>query len=126
VLFDREMPEKRLDLGCSHFARVALAMEDDEAPDPLDILCLGSYAVVTQADPGAYLVEQPRLRGGIPGCISGSQRCVWRRGRVFMSGKSFTISEMHGHTSSIHQPPPDIAPAKPPAEDAVYTRIGVH
>jgi len=43
-----------------------------------------------------------------------------------MSGKSFTISEMHGYISSIHHSAADIAPPEAPAEDGVYTRIGVH
>jgi len=43
-----------------------------------------------------------------------------------MSRKSFTISEMHGYISSIHHSAGDIAPAQAPAEDGVYTPIGVH
>ena len=44
------------DLGCAHLGRVALAVEEDVPPDPVDVRLLGAAAVVAGAD-------RPRARG---------------------------------------------------------------
>jgi hypothetical protein len=67
VPFDREMAEKCLDLAGSHLARVPLVVDEHEAPDPLDILLLGPYAVVARANLRANLIQQPGLCGVNPG-----------------------------------------------------------
>jgi hypothetical protein len=45
-------------LGCSHLLRVADAVEEDVAPDPVDVSLLGAVAVMAHAQQLAYLVEQ--------------------------------------------------------------------
>lgn len=66
--------KKRLDLRRAHVDRVALAVEQDEALDPVAIGLLGAQAVVTGADGRAHLVEQPGLlndRNGCRVCLDG-------------------------------------------------------
>jgi hypothetical protein len=45
----------------SQLSRVSLAVKDDVATNPSDILLLGTVAVVTNADRSAHLIEQARL-----------------------------------------------------------------
>src|SRR5664279_5066069 len=52
------MGQKRLQFLCSHASRVALAVKQDEAADPGDILLLGPVAVVLQAQLGTHLIQQ--------------------------------------------------------------------
>jgi hypothetical protein len=54
------------DLLHPHVARVALAVEQDEATDPAYVRFLRPPAVVARTDRRAHLVEQPRGRGA--GC----------------------------------------------------------
>jgi hypothetical protein len=63
VTLRREIAQKRGELRCAHLSRVALAVKQDEAPDPLHICLLGTDAVVPKPDHLAHLIEQAR---GIP------------------------------------------------------------
>ena len=59
---------KRVDLGRAHLGGMALAVEEDEAPDPGDVGLLGAAAVVACAQGLAHAVEQTGLGGvGRPG-----------------------------------------------------------
>jgi hypothetical protein len=51
--------EERLDLRSGHVTRVALAVEQDEAAQPEQVLLLRAVAVVQRAQLVAHLVEQP-------------------------------------------------------------------
>ena len=59
----RKMSQKSLNLDRPHLARVALAVEEDEAFYPLKILCFGADAVMLDAQAIAHLVEQFWWRG---------------------------------------------------------------
>ena len=52
------MGQKRLDLLGPHVARMALAVKQNEALNPLDILRFGTDAVMLYAYPVAHLIEQ--------------------------------------------------------------------
>ena len=54
----REPGDKRAHLVLAHLGRVALAVEQDVAPNPGDVRLLGFQAVVSRADGLAYAVEQ--------------------------------------------------------------------
>jgi hypothetical protein len=47
---NRQIRKKRVDLGFPHLDGMALAVEQDETPDPSDVGLLGPEAVVTGAD----------------------------------------------------------------------------
>jgi hypothetical protein len=57
------MRQERLDLPGSQRARVGLAVEDDEASNPIHISLLGADAVVLAPDVVAHAVEQARRSG---------------------------------------------------------------
>ena len=61
--------EESLHLGGPHVPRVALAMMEDKALDPIHILRFGADAVMLHSDAVANLVEQFRR--------SGSRRCIF-------------------------------------------------
>jgi hypothetical protein len=61
IAANRQVAEEGCYFRCGHLTRVTLVVEEDEAPDPLQIRQLGSDAVVTQADDLAHLIQQPRL-----------------------------------------------------------------
>lgn len=62
-----KMRPKRFDLRRTQVARMALAEEQNETPNPLHILRRGTNAVMLYANPVTYLIE---LFGGWEG------RCV--------------------------------------------------
>jgi hypothetical protein len=55
---DREVGQKGLDLRAANLDGVTLAVEPDEASNPVHISLLGSEAVVFQANAIAHLTEQ--------------------------------------------------------------------
>ncbi len=68
IPLDGQVSEERLELGCPHLLRMAFPMEEDEAPDPLDLGVFGPDAVVQDADPLAHAVEElGHLRRGVLG-----------------------------------------------------------
>ena len=58
ILFDGQMGEERFDFGRPHLVRVAFAMEQDKAPDPVHGGGFGADGVVVTAQGIADLVEQ--------------------------------------------------------------------
>jgi hypothetical protein len=62
----RQVREKRLDLGGRHFGGMPLAVKQDEAPCPEQVLLLGAIAVMQRAQLVAHLIEQPGP-GFLPG-----------------------------------------------------------
>jgi hypothetical protein len=62
------MREKRLDFRDTHGARMALAMEQDEVLYPVNVLLLGSDAVVLDAYAGADALEQTGTAFGDLSC----------------------------------------------------------
>ena len=60
VVVDREMGQKGRNLDFTHGLRMAMVMELNEAPYPVDIGLLGTDAVVTHAHGGAYTFEKRR------------------------------------------------------------------
>jgi len=46
------------DLGHTHVAGMAFTVEEDEAPDPVDIRFLGAAGLTFEPEQLAYLVEQ--------------------------------------------------------------------
>jgi hypothetical protein len=54
--------QERGDFGGAHLGRVALAVEEDVALDPVDVRLLGAAAVVADADGLAHAVEKSWLR----------------------------------------------------------------
>jgi hypothetical protein len=68
---DGKVGQKKFDLGGAHRCWVSLAVETDEASNPIDVRMLGADAVMAKADSIAYLIEQ----------ASGRWRC-----RVFRTG----------------------------------------
>jgi len=61
--FDRQRGQERLDLGCAELGRVAPAMKDDKALDPVAIGPFGADAVLPDPDPFADSLEQRDRRG---------------------------------------------------------------
>jgi hypothetical protein len=59
-----QIGQERLDLGRAERSRVPLAVEKDEAFNPLDIRLLGPDAVMLEPDLVAHASEQPRGIGG--------------------------------------------------------------
>ncbi|MBT9166265.1 MAG: hypothetical protein DDT25_00948 [Chloroflexi bacterium] len=59
----RQMRQERLHLRRPHPGRMALAMKQDEALGPVDILRLGAYAVVAQTDALTQQFQQLRRCG---------------------------------------------------------------
>ncbi len=55
---DRQVRQKRLDLGRTQRVRVALAVKDDEAFNEVDVGLLGANAVVLDPDLVPNAVEQ--------------------------------------------------------------------
>ena len=55
---DREAGEEALDVGRFEYRGVAVVIEADESPDPVDVGLLGPDAVVLEPDAVADLVEQ--------------------------------------------------------------------
>ena len=70
---DRQIRQKRRHLHRPHLARMAFAMKQHKTPNPLDILRLGSYAVMPQTNLLTQLIEQFQRPGGV------------RRGDIFHS-----------------------------------------
>jgi hypothetical protein len=60
LVSDGKVGQETLDLGCAHGCRKSLAVEADEALNPVEVRLLGADAVVSKADPIAYLIEQAR------------------------------------------------------------------
>jgi hypothetical protein len=60
VQLDSQVRKKRLDMRSRQIRWMAIAMEPDEAFDPVDVCLLGTKAVVLEPDAVADLVEQPR------------------------------------------------------------------
>lgn len=62
---DREMAQEGGDLGFAHLGRMAFLVEEDEAPDPIEISLLGADAVALDAQVPAHAIEQllPGRRG---------------------------------------------------------------
>jgi hypothetical protein len=57
---DGKVGQEKLYLDCAHGGRVLLAVETDEAFSPIDVRLFGADAVVSKADPIAYLIKQAR------------------------------------------------------------------
>jgi hypothetical protein len=55
-----QIAQKRSELRRAHLARVALAVKQDETPDPLHVRFFGTDAVVPSPDHLADLVQQSR------------------------------------------------------------------
>jgi hypothetical protein len=53
-----EIGEKRINLGQAHGARMALAMEKQEAADPTDISFFGAYGIVLCPQHMPHLVKE--------------------------------------------------------------------
>jgi hypothetical protein len=60
VQLDSPVRKKRRDMRSRQIRWMAIAMEPDEAFDPVDVCLLGTKAVVLEPDAVADLVEQPR------------------------------------------------------------------
>jgi hypothetical protein len=60
VQFRCEVREELLDVACRQFRRVAIAVEANEAFDPVDVRLLGSKTVMLEPYAGPDLVEQAR------------------------------------------------------------------
>lgn len=58
--FRREVREEFLDVACRQFRRVAIAVEANEAFDPVDVRLLGSKTVMLEPYAGPDLVKQTR------------------------------------------------------------------
>ena len=48
-LRDRKVGKKAFDFRCAHFARMPLAVEQDESPNPMNVLLLGPIGIVLGA-----------------------------------------------------------------------------
>jgi hypothetical protein len=55
----REVVQERPNLTASHFSRMTFAVEQHEAPDPVDISFLGTKAVASQAYFRPGQVQEP-------------------------------------------------------------------
>ena len=51
------MRQKSLEVSSSHIQRVTLSVEQDEAPDPVDIRFFGAVGIVFEPEQLAYVVE---------------------------------------------------------------------
>lgn len=60
-MVDREVSEEGVDLLFRHLRRVALAVEQDEAADPLPVRLLGPAAHLAGSDRGCEPLEEPGL-----------------------------------------------------------------
>jgi len=58
MAIDREVRQKRLHLGRPHVARMLLAVKQDEAPNPLNVLRFRPDAVMLDPNSLAHLIEQ--------------------------------------------------------------------
>jgi hypothetical protein len=58
----RSIGKEALDFRCAHRRRMPLAVEANEAFNPIDVRLLGADAVVAKADTIANPVEETRLR----------------------------------------------------------------
>ena len=58
AFLDREMREKARHLVLAHSRGMLLTVEENEAPNPVDVGLLGANAVVTNPNRFAYLIEQ--------------------------------------------------------------------
>jgi len=58
VFLDREVSEKLRDLLLAHLLGMAFAVEEDVAPDPIDVDLFGADRVVLEAKVPAHAVEQ--------------------------------------------------------------------
>ena len=58
IPLDREVGEKSDYFRTSHFSRVSLAVEKNEASNPVDVCLLGANAVVLETDALTHLVEK--------------------------------------------------------------------
>ncbi len=61
VAIERERREIGFDLGCAHVGRVAFAVKENEALDPMAIGFLGAERIMFDPDRRAHPVKQPRL-----------------------------------------------------------------
>jgi hypothetical protein len=64
VLVNGQVGKKGFDLGRPHFAGVALAVEKDEAFDPVGVCLLGAQAKVAQPGGGTDTIQESRLSHG--------------------------------------------------------------
>src|SRR5690606_12930685 len=70
--FRRQSGKKRLHLPRAQLLRMALAIGQDETPDPAGIGLLGTDAVMPEADPLPDLIKQSRRLGTrYTGCLRG-------------------------------------------------------
>ena len=58
VLVDGKWGEEGFDFGCGHVGRVALVVEEDVAPDPVQVGGLGARRVVSAPERGVDLVKE--------------------------------------------------------------------
>ena len=58
---DRKVGQETLDFGGSHLPGVALAVEEDEAANPLDVGILRADAVVLEPDAVSHLIQEAGL-----------------------------------------------------------------
>lgn len=63
---ERQIGQKRLDLGCMDLARMALAVEQAEAPDPEDLWAFRTNGVGLRSEPLAYRIKEARRWGSRP------------------------------------------------------------
>lgn len=61
------MGQKGFDLRLAHVARVAFAVVQDVAPNPVDVGIFGPVAIVERPQTVADLLEQPGRLGGSAG-----------------------------------------------------------
>lgn len=59
IPLDGQVGQERFQLGDAHLPGMALAVEEDESPDPIDVGIFRPDAVMQDADPIPHLVEQP-------------------------------------------------------------------
>ncbi len=73
-LRDRKVGKKAFDFRSAHFARMPLAMEQDESPNPMNVRLLGPIGVMFGSEGCSDLIEQ-FWRGDRRSCL-GSGRWV--------------------------------------------------
>jgi hypothetical protein len=58
VAIHRQVRQEGLDLRCAHLVGMALAMKEDEPPDPVDISIFGADGIVFEADGIAHPIQE--------------------------------------------------------------------
>jgi hypothetical protein len=114
--WDGQVRQELLDFGSAHVARMALAVEQDELPGPVNVTCFCSRRVVSHPQDLAHLVEQP----GRPGPrqlaqvdaqdravkqFEGGPRRLQRRQRLFLGSHDVFQKPAHGGAVQLTRMP---------------------